>query len=309
MKQSYICISALFAVYFIVLCGCATHLPIKEREDAEEMLNAASAAEANIYAPAAYSRAQASFYLAKIELEKNHYKKAQDLFEESREDSQEALAKSKAAKSIKLAKNRLDTSNLVQLKKYITDVCDIAEESLENAESAFEDEKYNLAMQKAELSLQLAKELPRLMEKKIIEEGQKSPEEVERETIIEQSKKILEDAKREAAVIIAEAKKESASIRAQTLEQRFPSVYTVRKSDTLHVIAGRREIYNDPNQWLLIYKANRDQIRDPLQIFVGQHLVIPRAITIEEVREARKQAGALAPYDPPPEAFHPADYK
>jgi nucleoid-associated protein YgaU len=303
------CLSALFAVFFFVLCGCAAHVPIKEREDAEEMLNAASAAEANIYAPAAYSRAQANFYLAKIEAEKHHYNKAQDLFEESREDSQEALAKSKAAKSIKLAKRRLDTSNLVQLKKYITDVCDIAEESLENAESAFEDEKYNLAMKKAELSLQLSKELPRLMEKKIIEEGKKTPEEVERDKIIEQSKKIMEDTKREAAVILTEAKKKAASIWAQTLEKRYPSVYTVRKRDTLHVIAGRREIYNDPQQWVLIYKANRDQIRDPLQIFVGQHLVIPRAITIEEVREARKQAGATAPYDPPPEAFHPSDYK
>jgi nucleoid-associated protein YgaU len=309
MKRSSICLSALIAVLFLVLCGCAAHVPIKEREDAEEMLKAASAAEANIYAPTAYSRAQASFYLAKIEVEKHHYNKAQDLFEESREDSQEALAKSKAAKSIKLAKRRLDTSNLVQLKKYITDVCDIAEESLENAESAFEDEKYNLAMKKAELSLQLSKELPRLMEKKIIEEGKKTPEEVERDKTIEQSKKIMEDTKREAAVILTEAKKEAASIWAQTLEKRYPSVYTVRKRDTMHVIAGRREIYNDPQQWVLIYKANRDQIRDPLQIFVGQHLVIPRAITIEEVREARKQAGATAPYDPPPEAFHPSDYK
>jgi len=273
------------------------------------VLKAASAADANIYAPEVYSRAQENFYLAKIEIEKKHYKKARDLLEESREDAQEAVAKSQAGKAIKLAQQRLEASNLVQLKKYITDVCVIAEKSLENAESAFEDEKYSVARQKAELSLQLSKELPRLMEKKIIEEGQKSPEDVEKEKNIEQSKKILEDAKREAAAIIAEAKKEVSAIRAQTLEQRFPSVYTVRKGDTLHVIAGRREVYNDPYQWLLIYKANRDQIRDPLQIFIDQHLVIPRKITIEEVRDARKQAGAPAPYDPPPEAFHPSDYK
>ena len=33
------------------------------------------------------------------------------------------------------------------------------------------------------------------------------------------------------------------------------------------------------------------------------------ALTIEELRDARKQAGAPEPYNPPPEAYHPSDYR
>jgi hypothetical protein len=83
----------------------------------------------------------------------------------------------------------------------------------------------------------------------------------------------------------------------------------VKDGDKLQIIAARKEIYNDLYQWPLIYKANRDQIRDPQILFVGQQLVIPRNVTIEEVREARRQAGAEAPYDPPPDGFHPSDYQ
>jgi nucleoid-associated protein YgaU len=144
------------------------------------------------------------------------------------------------------------------------------------------------------------------LEKRIIEEDGKS---IEKEEISRQAKAILEEAERKAAAIIEEAKKEAAAILAQVLERRFPSSYTVRVGDKLRLIASRREIYNDPYQWPLIYKANRDQIRDPHMLFVGQQLIIPRDLMIKEVKEARKQAGASPPYDIPPEAFHPSDYK
>ena len=121
--------------------------------------------------------------------------------------------------------------------------------------------------------------------------------------------RLVEQGKKERQKIIENAKKQSADIKARSLERWFPSVYTVKKGDELHTIAGRKEIYNDSYQWPLIYKANRDQIRDPRMIFSGQNLVIPRDITIEELRDARKQAGAPEPYDPPPEAFHPSDYR
>ena len=301
--------TGLFAAAFLVLYGCVAYVPLKERQDAEEMLNTAATVDANVYAPGEYSRALENFFLAKIEMEKKQYKKAQDYLEMSMEDSRVAIAKSQAAKAIKSAKEILDTSNLAQLKKYITDVCAIAEKSLERAKTAFEDQDYNVARQQAEMSLQLSKELPRLMEQKIIEEGKKSSAEIERKKAIEESKKILEEAKKEATAIAEGAKKEAATILARELEKRFPSVYTVKKGDTLHVIAGRREIYNDPYQWPLIYKANRDQIRDPLQIFLGQSLIIPRAVTIDEIIEARRQAGAPAPDVLPPEAFSPEVYK
>ena len=309
IHRSSMHILILHTVLIFLLCSCVAHAPVQERQEAEETLKAAFDAEAHVYAPEEYARAQENFYSGKIEIDKRQFKKARDLLEDSKKDAQIAIVKSKAGKTIKLAKEQLDASDLVQLKEYITDVCSIAEKSLKKAESAFESEKYSLAKQKAELSLQLSKELPKLLEKKISEEKKKSPNTREMEEAGKQAKKIVEEAKKKAAAIIAEAKREAGAIRARMLEERYPSSYKVRRGDTLRIIAGRREVYNDPYQWPLIYKANRDQIRDPLQIFIGQNLVIPRTITLEEAMEARKQAGAPPPYNPPPEAFHPSDYK
>ncbi|MCK5256075.1 MAG: LysM peptidoglycan-binding domain-containing protein [Deltaproteobacteria bacterium] len=301
-NKLYLQIQILLIALFFMLCACVAHAPVNEREEAEEALNIAFKAEAPVYAPGEYTRAKEKFHLAEIEMDKRKYGKAQDLLEESKEDAQIARYKSQAGKAIKLAKEEINKSNLIQLEKYIIEVSYKAKQSLKKAESAFESEKYNLARQKAELSLQLFKELPKLLE-------EKAPEARKEEKMLREVKKIVEDAEEEAAAIIAKAQKEAAAIRARVLEKRFPSSYKVKRGDTLRIIAGRREIYNDPYQWPIIYKANRDQIRDPHMLFVGQKLVIPRNVTIEEVREARKQAGASSPYDPPPEAFHPSDYK
>jgi nucleoid-associated protein YgaU len=298
----------LIALLF-VLCSCAAHVPVKEVQNVEEALREAFAAEATVYAPDEYARAQQNFYIGKREIDRRSYKKALSLLEDAEQAAQLAITKSQAGKTIEMADNQLYGSDLVQLRKYITDVSAIAEKSLEKAESAYKSEKYTEAKQEAELSLQLSKELPKLLEKKISEESKKSSEAIEMEKISKHARAMVEEAQKEADAIIARAQREAATTRARVLEKWFPSSYTVNKGDKLRIIAGRKEIYNDPYQWPLIYKANRDQIRDPHMLFVGQQLVIPRTVTIEEVREARRQAGAQAPYDPPPEAFHPSEYR
>lgn len=67
-----------------------------------------------------------------------------------------------------------------------------------------------------------------------------------------------------------------------------PSSYTVRRGETLPQISARTEIYNDSTLWPLIYRANRDQIRDPKRLWPGQVFVIPRNFTRDEAVEARK---------------------
>lgn len=74
-----------------------------------------------------------------------------------------------------------------------------------------------------------------------------------------------------------------------------PSSYTVRRGETLPQIAARPELYNDVALWPLIYRANRDQIRDPYQLWPGQILKIPRNFTKEEALEARRQAHRRGP--------------
>lgn len=49
--------------------------------------------------------------------------------------------------------------------------------------------------------------------------------------------------------------------------------YTVQPGDTLSRIS--QQFYGDPNQYMRIFNANRDKLRDPDQIRPGQQLVIP----------------------------------
>jgi len=69
-----------------------------------------------------------------------------------------------------------------------------------------------------------------------------------------------------------------------------PLIYTVRRGETLPQVASRAEIYNDAALWPLIYRSNRDQIKDPYQLWPGQILKIPRGFGKDDAIEARKQA-------------------
>ncbi len=68
------------------------------------------------------------------------------------------------------------------------------------------------------------------------------------------------------------------------------SSYRVRSGENLFAIAARRNVYGDALLWPLIYKANRDQIKDPQQIYPGQVLTIPRDVSDAEKDEARTTA-------------------
>lgn len=58
--------------------------------------------------------------------------------------------------------------------------------------------------------------------------------------------------------------------------------YTVRPGDTLSKIA--KQFYGDPSLYMVIFEANRDQLRDPNVVRVGQVLEIPEGGE-EEVEE------------------------
>ena len=49
--------------------------------------------------------------------------------------------------------------------------------------------------------------------------------------------------------------------------------YTVKSGDNLSKIS--KQFYGDANEYMRIFYANRDKLRDPDQIQVGQQLVIP----------------------------------
>lgn len=70
----------------------------------------------------------------------------------------------------------------------------------------------------------------------------------------------------------------------------LPAVYRVGTGETLWTIAAQKDIYGDPLLWPLIYQANRDQIRDPRQVYPGQSLSIPRKLTEQDKNIAREKA-------------------
>jgi hypothetical protein len=168
-------------------------------------------------------------------------------------------------------------------------------ETFEHGEALFhvrEDDKgadvyYRLAFQKAEL---LKSEI--LLTKKRLEAEKQL-------RIAELAAKAEEEQLMRAAAeaeIRMRAQQSSKSAEAARSEQKKykesppsqPTSYTVRRGETMPQISARIEIYNDSTLWPIIYRANRDQIRDPKRLWPGQVLVIPRNFSRDEAVEARR---------------------
>jgi len=74
--------------------------------------------------------------------------------------------------------------------------------------------------------------------------------------------------------------------------------YVVKPKDCLWVIAGKRSIYGDPFQWPLLFKANRDLIKDPDLIYANQTLKVEEGLTSAEIKRARELADSTPKYQP-----------
>lgn len=86
---------------------------------------------------------------------------------------------------------------------------------------------------------------------------------------------------------------EPAHKKAKVQQKEHPQVssYTVKRGESLPLIASQPEVYGDRTLWPLLYRANRDQISDPRHIWPGQVLQIPRNnIGRDELAEARRYA-------------------
>ncbi len=149
------------------------------------------------------------------------------------------------------------------------------------------DEYYLLAFQKGEL---LQSEVKRKKKQQAAEKQR---------LIAEMAAKAEEERLMRAAAeaeIRLQAQQLSAAVEAaQTAQKKpkktvppLPASYTVRRGETLPQISARSEIYNDASLWPLIFRANRDQIRDPKRLWPGQVFAIPRNFSRSEADEARR---------------------
>ncbi len=95
--------------------------------------------------------------------------------------------------------------------------------------------------------------------------------------------KLANKARRQGELGYAQALREAA-------QKSASSVYNVAKGDSLWSIAGDSSVYADPYQWPLIYKANRDQIKDADLIYPGQALDIDRGASSADIDAAVSHA-------------------
>ncbi len=100
----------------------------------------------------------------------------------------------------------------------------------------------------------------------------------------EEMRKAAEEARR---VEEAETAKKDAALK---------NSHRVKKGECLWVIAEDKKVYNNPFKWPLIYKTNRDQIKDPDLIYPDQVFEIPRNSSNREVKEAIHEAKTRGPW-------------
>jgi nucleoid-associated protein YgaU len=140
------------------------------------------------------------------------------------------------------------------------------------------DAYYLLALEKGDLLKAELQRLKRQTEEEArrlaAEQAARAEEERFMREAAQAEERLQEQNRLKAAAEATAAAKSKASPKEAPVQ--LPSTYTVRRGETLPQIAGRTEIYNDASLWPLIYRANRDQIRDPKRLWPGQVLTIPR---------------------------------
>ena len=158
----------------------------------------------------------------------------------------------------------------------------------EHADGEAADALYLLSLQKGDI---LRGRLREIMDRRLEEERKKAAElallaEKQRLKAAAEAAERQRRAERLRELEILKAARSITTVRDTT--PQLVSSYTVRRGETLPQIAARAEVYNDSSLWPLIYRANRDQIRDPKQLWPGQVLKIRRNYSRDDLLEARR---------------------
>jgi len=103
----------------------------------------------------------------------------------------------------------------------------------------------------------------------------------------------LAELKKDRVSVLTEMQNSLAGIEGKIaqLKDKMPKAlydqYSVVVGDYLWKISGKKDIYNDPMQWMRIYSYNKDQIKDPDLIFPKQIFKIQRECGPEEYLVAK----------------------
>lgn len=318
----------IILIIFILICGCASSRDSSYRQitEAQAVINEARKIDAPVYAPETYLAAQLELRKAKRMMSNENFSIAKSLAQKAADIGGQALEESEQERiRLKALVERLlyngeeiwsRYENGIE-KKYVPQVLIEIKRLIDDGRIKLNDGHYMQALDSAQKSHQRLAEIPELIEEgKVIlleEENDRAVSELKAvellDLAIKEAEKIKLGAREEAEKIKREAQVKAASLRMEEFERIYPVTYKVKEGETLIDIAQRREIFNDKYMWRLIYKANRDQMRDPQVVFPGQVLSIPRDLSFEDIIEARRQAKAPPPYIPPSNAYNPEFYR
>jgi hypothetical protein len=111
------------------------------------------------------------------------------------------------------------------------------------------------------------------------------------DALIQEAEAALEAGDTGKAIQLAEqARRQAENALAQMREQQDSmgamGQYTVMAGDSLWAISGKSEVYGNPYQWPLIYKANRDKIKDADLIYPGQEFAIEQSASASDIDAA-----------------------
>ncbi|MEN8728462.1 MAG: DUF4398 domain-containing protein [Desulfuromonadales bacterium] len=174
-----------------------------------------------------------------------------------------------------------------------------AHAALSDARSAMDNADYGDARDSIESALLHARRAVALAE-----EGQArlEQEEAEKAVLAEQARQVERiKAQAETTESKQEEKQPAVEPAAKPTKQPAPAPrpkpqielvdeYSVGEGENLWTISAQPQVYGEGLLWPLLYQANRDQIKDPRQIFPGQSLGIRRDMTEEELEEVRQSA-------------------
>ncbi|MBD3305457.1 DUF4398 domain-containing protein [candidate division KSB3 bacterium] len=277
-------VMGLVAVVLLSFVGCAKP-PTKEMSDARMAFQAASDAGAQQYAADQYMSAEETLNEATALMERKKYKQAREKAVEAVKLAREAQASAitnrnamnrSAQEMYNSALDAVNMANRAGAYTYAPQQMEEAQRTLEEARRMYDAGDYVTARQLAESAMMKAREAEQIA------------------TQVGASRRAEAEAK--AQQMAQEMRDPGATPRP------YPTNHVVIKGETLWWIAEYKQIYDDPFQWPLIYKANRAKIKDPDLIFPDQNFRIPRKPELDDemIREAIKFAknrGAWSLYD------------
>ena len=276
-------VGGMILLAFLVLmsfAGCAKP-PTTEMADARQAFQDATDSGAEQYAQMEYDNAQTALNEAEQLIEQRKYKQAREKALEALSLARQAqvsavnnknTANRNAKEMYDMALQAVNSANAAGGYTFAEDQMRDAQLTLEEARRAYEAGEFGTAKQLAEAAMAKAQKAEALAQQVRRErEGQVS----------QQAAQGLVD---------------------PGAMPRVLTEHVVIKGESLWWIAEYKQVYDDPFQWPLIYKANRSQIKDPDLIYPDQVFKIERApeLTDDMIRDAirfAKNRGAWSLHD------------